>query len=319
MKKILIIGGGAMGSAFTFPCIDNKNEVTITEPYNKTFIKNLSSKKKYHSSLKINLPNKLKYKKYSTDLLKNKYDLVVVAISLSGINFISEEFKKSNIKSPILILTKGLKFEKKKQKIFTISEDIKKTNKNINVSVLKGPCLAKELSNKKQTSVIVANKNIKTAKKICNMITTKYYLTETSKDVIGVEICSSIKNIYSMIIGAGDSLNMSSSLFKKSINEMIYITKYFKGKIETALGLAGVGDLYVSAAGGRNSKMGSYLGQGYTFNNAKRKFMPNETVEGEQLAREIAPFVLKKIQQKKIPLMTKLIKSIINNKKLILN
>ena len=319
MKKILIIGGGAMGSAFTFPCIDNKNEVTITEPYNKTFIKNLSSKKKYHSSLKINLPNKLKYKKYSTDLLKNRYDLVVVALSLSGINFISEEFKKSNIKSPILILTKGLKYEKKKQKIFTISEDIKKTNKNINVSVLKGPCLAKELSNKKQTSVIVANKNIKTAKKICNMITTKYYLTETSKDVIGVEICSSIKNIYSMIIGAGDSLNMSSSLFKKSINEMIYITKYFKWKIETALGLAGVGDLYVSAAGGRNSKMGSYLGQGYTFNNAKRKFMPNETVEGEQLAREIAPFVLKKIQQKKIPLMTKLIKSIINNKKLILN
>ena len=319
MKKILIIGGGAMGSAFTFPCIDNKNEVTITEPYNKTFIKNLSSKKKYHSSLKINLPNKLKYKKYSTHLLNNKYDLVVVALSLSGINFISEEFKKSNIKSPILILTKGLKYEKKKQKIFTISEDIKKTNKNINVSVLKGPCLAKELSNKKQTSVIVANKNIKTAKKICNMITTKYYLTETSKDVIGVEICSSIKNIYSMIIGAGDSLNMSSSLFKKSINEMIYITKYFKGKIETALGLAGVGDLYVSAAGGRNSKMGSYLGQGYTFKNAKRKFMPNETVEGEQLAREIAPFVLKKIQQKKIPLMIKLIKSIINNKKLILN
>ena len=319
MKKILIIGGGAMGSAFTFPCIDNKNEVTITEPYNKIFIKILSSKKKYHSSLKINLPNKLKYKKYSTHLLNNKYDLIVVALSLSGINFISEEFKKSSIKSPILILTKGLKYEKKKQKIFTISEDIKKTNKNINVSVLKGPCLAKELSNKKQTSVIVANKNIKTAKKICNMISTKYYLTETSKDVIGVEICSSIKNIYSMIIGAGDSLNMSSSLFKKSINEMIYITKYFKGKIETALGLAGVGDLYVSAAGGRNSKMGSYLGQGYTFNNAKRKFMPNETVEGEQLAREIAPFVLKKIQQKKIPLMTKLIKSIINNKKLILS
>ena len=319
MRKILIIGGGAMGSAFTFPCIDNKNEVTITEPYNKTFIKYLSSKKKYHSSLKINLPNKLKYKKYSTHLLKNKYDLVVVALSLSGINFISEEFKKSDIKSPILILTKGLKYEKKKQKIFTISEDIKKTNKNINVSILKGPCLAKELSNKKQTSVIVANKNIKTAKKICNMITTKYYLTETSKDVIGVEICSSIKNIYSMIIGAGDSLNMSSSLFKKSINEMIYITKYFKGKIETALGLAGVGDLYVSAAGGRNSKMGGYLGQGYTFKNAKRKFMPNETVEGEQLAREIAPFVIKKIQQKKIPLMTKLIKSIINNKKLILN
>ena len=318
MKKILIIGGGAMGSAFTIPCIENKNNVTITEPYNKTFIKNLSKTKKFHSSLKINLPEKLNFEKYSPSLLKKKYDLIVVALSLSGISFISKEFKKSNIKSPILLLTKGLKYEKKLKKILTISEEIKKNNKNINISVLKGPCLAKELSKKKQTSVIVANKNIKTAEKICKMISTKYYITETSKDIIGVEICSAIKNIYSLLIGAGDSLNMSSSLFKKSINEMIYITKYFKGKTETTLGLAGIGDLYVSAAGGRNSKMGSYLGKGYTFKSAKKKFMPNDTVEGEQLAREIAPYILKKLKRDKIPLMIKLIKSIINNKKLIL-
>ena len=46
---------------------------------------------------------------------------------------------------------------------------------------------------------------------------------------------------------------------------MKYLTKYFKGKEATTMGLAGVGDLYVSAAGGRNSKMGSYLGKGFTF------------------------------------------------------
>ena len=319
MKNILIIGAGAMGSAFTIPCIDNKNSVTLTEPYNKLFIKNLSLKRKFHPSLKINLPSKVKFKKYSTNLLNNKYDLVVVALSLSGINFISNEFLKSKIKCPILILTKGLKYEKKLNKVFTISEQIKKNNRNLNISVLKGPCLAKELANKKQTSVVVANKNTKKAKEICKLISTKYYITETSKDIIGVEICSAIKNIYSMIIGAGDSLNMSSSLFKKSINEMIHITKYFQGSAETTLGLAGVGDLYVSAAGGRNSKMGSYLGKGYTFKQAKKKFMPHDTVEGEQLAREIAPFVLKKFQQKKIPLMIKLIKSLIYNKKLVLN
>ena len=100
---------------------------------------------------------------------------------------------------------------------------------------------------------------------------------------------------------------------------MEIFVSHLKGQKWTVTSLAGLGDLHVSSGGGRNSKMGSYLGQGYTFNNAKRKFMPNETVEGEQLVREIAPFVLKKIQQKKIPLMTKLIKSIINNKKLILN
>ena len=44
MKKILIIGGGAMGSAFTIPCLENKNDVTITEPYSKRFIRDLSEK-----------------------------------------------------------------------------------------------------------------------------------------------------------------------------------------------------------------------------------------------------------------------------------
>ena len=299
MKKILIIGGGAMGSAFTIPCLENKNKVTITEPYSKIFIKDLSSRNKFHSALKINLPKKLKFKKFSNDLLNEKFDLIVIALSLSGIDFIGKQLKNLRIKSPILILTKGLKYEKKNKKIWTISEQLKKNYNVPNISVLKGPCLAKELARKNQTSVVIANRNIKIAKSIGKLISTRYYLTEYSKDVVGVEVCSAIKNIYSMIIGAGQSLNSSSNLFQKSILEMKYLIKYFKGKDETISGLAGVGDLYVSAAGGRNSKMGSYLGKGFTFKSAKKRFMPKDTVEGEQLAREIAPFILRKINKKK--------------------
>ena len=316
MKNILIIGGGAMGSAFTVPCIENNNKVTITEPYSKLFIRNLSSKNKFHSALKMNLPKKLKFKKFSNDLLREKFDLIAIALSLSGIDFIGNQLRNLNIKTPILVLTKGLKYEKKTKRILTISEQLKKIYNVSNISILKGPCLAKELARKNQTSVIVASKNINTAKKIGKMISTKYYLTEFSKDIIGVEVCSAIKNIYSMIIGAGQSLNASSNLFQKSVIEMSYLTKYFKGKEETTLGLAGVGDLYVSAAGGRNSKMGSYLGKGFTFKIAKKRFMPNDTVEGEQLAREIAPFILNKVDKKKVPLMTNLLKTIISNKKL---
>lgn len=316
MKNILIIGGGAMGSAFTIPCIDNKNRVTITEPYSKIFIKNLSSKNKFHSALKINLSKKLKFRKFSSDLLNEKFDLIVIALSLSGIDFIGKQLKNLRVKSPILVLTKGLKYEKKNKRIWTISEQLIKNYNASNVSVLKGPCLAKELARKNQTSVVIANKNIKIAKSIGKIISTKYYLTEYSKDVAGIEVSSAIKNIYSMIIGAGQSLNSSSNLFQKSIVEMKYLIKFFKGDVETILGLAGVGDLYVSAAGGRNSKMGSYLGKGFKFRIAKKRFMAKETVEGEQLVREIAPFVLKKIDKKKIPLMINLIKTIKDNKKL---
>ncbi len=316
MKNILVIGGGAMGSAFTIPCLENNNKVTITEPYSKNFIKDLSSKNKFHSSLKINLPKKLKYKKFSNELLKQKFDLIVIALSLAGIDFIGKYLRDSKTKAKILVLTKGLKYEKKRKKLLTISEQLKKNYDLINISVLKGPCLAKELVRKNQTSVIIANKNIKIAKWIGKSIATKYYLIEFSKDVIGVEVCSAIKNIYAMIIGAGQSLNTSSSLFQRSINEMKYLTKYFKGKEPTTLGLAGVGDLYVSAAGGRNSKMGNYLGKGYTYKAAKKKFMSKDTIEGEQLIREIGPFVLKKIKKNNIPLMNNLIRTILNNKKL---
>jgi len=206
--------------------------------------------------------------------------------------------------------------QKKNKKILTISELLKKNYNLPDISILKGPCLAKELAQKKQTNVIIANKNLKKAKQIGKMISTNYYLIEFSRDTLGVEVCSAIKNIYSMIIGAGQSLNASSNLFQKSVIEMKYLTKYFKGKHETILGLAGVGDLYVSASGGRNSKMGSYLGKGFTFKTAKKRFMPNDTVEGEQLAREIAPFVFKKVNKKKVPLMINLLRTIISNKKL---
>ena len=97
MTKILIIGGGAMGSAFSIPCLENKNKVTITEPYSKVFIKNLSSKNKFHSALKIKLSKKLRYKKFSQELLLEKFDLIVIALSLSGIDFIGKELSLIHI------------------------------------------------------------------------------------------------------------------------------------------------------------------------------------------------------------------------------
>ena len=56
MKKVLIIGAGAMGAAFSFPLVDNNHKVTLTEPYNIKIRNQLLNKKKFHPSLKIVLP-----------------------------------------------------------------------------------------------------------------------------------------------------------------------------------------------------------------------------------------------------------------------
>ena len=307
-----------MGAAFSFPLLDNNHKVTLSEPYNFKLIKKLNLKKKFHPNLKINLSSKLTTVKFTSEILNNNWDLIVIAVSSIGIDLISKQLKNFKKKIPILVLTKGLKLDKTK-KIITMSEQIKKNNKKLNISVLKGPCLAKELARKIKSYTIIANKNIKIAKKIGKLISTTYYKTEYSSDVRGIEFSSAIKNIYSMLIGSAKGNNTSSALFRKSIQEMEYLIKFFKGKKETVYGLAGLADLYVSAVGGRNSKMGEYLGRGLTFKNAKKRFMKDDTVEGADLAYEIAPYIYKKINNRKIPLMIALLNSIVKNKKLKIN
>ena len=130
-----------------------------------------------------------------------------------------------------------------------------------------------------------------------------------------------------MVIGAASGLNKikskgilylntSAALVKQSIYEMEVFTEFLKGKKETAKGLAGLGDLYVSAAGGRNSKMGSYIGQGMVYSEAKKTKMQNITVEGADLIFEIGKKVKEDFSDKKLPLMIAMINSILEDKKL---
>ena len=97
---------------------------------------------------------------------------------------------------------------------------------------------------------------------------------------------------------------------QESIYEMITFVEKLKGKKETVIGLAGIGDLYVSADGGRNSKMGEHLGQGMTFQEAKKIKMPNDPIEGADLALEIGIKVKSDFDNKTLPLMTSMINTI---------
>ena len=114
-------------------------------------------------------------------------------------------------------------------------------------------------------------------------------------------------------------LNTAASLAYKAVAEMKSLTRKLNGKEESAYGLAGLGDLYVSSAGGRNSKMGYYLGQGHLFKEAKEKFMKDITVEGAQLALEIGPRILEDLNSKNFPLMFSMLNTICENKKLEIN
>ena len=337
MANIFIIGAGSMGTAFSFPCSDKNHAVTVIGTHLENNFIDQINLKKIHPTLHCEVPKNVKFIKFEKleEESNKKVDLIVVAVSSKGIEWASTELSKilkNNI--PILILTKGLAINNNNYEVLANKMDRllkKKGIKETNISVVGGPCLARGLANKVHTSVVFANLDIKIAHRIAQLVSTDYYHVFTSEDVVGVETSAAIKNIFSIVLGASrglchseasneirekNYLNSAAALFRQSINEMIIFTEMLKGKKETVMGLAGVGDLYVSDKGGRNSKMGQYLGQGMTFIEAKKIKMSNETIEGADLVLEIGPKVKNDFNIKKLPLMTSIIDTICDGKPL---
>jgi len=246
---------------------------------------------------------------------------------------LSQIYKNKEVPN-LLMLTKGLSvynnnYEILVDKLKRLLAD--KGISKVNISAVGGPCLAAGLANKVHSSVVIANEDIQTAKKIADMLNTNYYHTSFSDDLNGVEVSAAIKNIFSMAVGAAKGLcgnnisdeireknylNTSSALVKQSIHEMEIFVDHLKGKKETVKGLAGLGDLYVSAGGGRNAKMGLYIGEGLIFSEVKKTKMKKVTVEGADLAKEIGKKVKEDFNKKKLPLMIGMIDAIIDDKKL---
>ena len=338
MKKIVIIGAGAMGSAFSVPCLENHNDVTLIGTHlEDDLINSIKSNNNFHPALEMELPSALKVERFDklNSILLGDVDIIVAGVSSVGIKWFVDQISKNYRKNlPIILLTKGLAIEE--NKLITLSDKIKKLlgekgHTEINISAIKGPCLAAGLANKMRTGTVIANSNIKETELLKKMISTNYYSTEISDDLTGIELSGAIKNIYSMLIGASEGLsnskapkeiqskyylNTSASLIHRSISEMVEFVSHYGGKAETVYGLAGLGDLYVSAIGGRNSMMGKYLGEGYLYKDAKEKFMKNITVEGAQLALEIGPKILQDLNPKHFPLMFSMLNTICENKKL---
>ena len=339
MSKILIIGAGAMGTAFAVPCSDNGHEVHILGTHLEDELIEKIKQTYTHPSLQTKLPSKINFNfhKDLNTIVNSKVDLIVLGISSKGINWICEQlinvFKNKELPD-LLILTKGLslhnnQYELLINKIKRLLE-VKKI-KIKNISAIAGPCLAAGLANKINSSVVVASSKLDQAQKISNILNNSYYHTTCSDDIVGVEICAAIKNIFSMAVGAAKGLsaqdvpdqikdknyfNTASALITQSIYEMEIFVDHLKGKKETVKGLSGLGDLYVSSAGGRNALMGSFLGEGLIFSEAKKSKMREITVEGAELIKEIGEKVKEEFDEKKLPLMIAMINAILEDKKL---
>jgi glycerol-3-phosphate dehydrogenase (NAD(P)+) len=169
------------------------------------------------------------------------------------------------------------------------------------VSAIVGPCIAGELACRRHSCVIFAGRDQAVLDRLKDTFEGPYYHVWTSTDLIGAEVCAALKNCYALGSGlaegllnkegiAGDypwrNFNYEAALISQGVLESRRLIALLGGRPETAEGLATTGDMYVTAKGGRNVRVGRLLGAGMKFQEAWAE-LDHITLEGAQAIAQI--------------------------------
>lgn len=136
------------------------------------------------------------------------------------------------------------------------------------VAVLSGPTFAREIAAGEPAAVVIACEDTPTAEIIQRAFATPSLRFYTSGDVIGVELGAALKNV--IAIGAGICRGMGlgsnsvAALITRGLAEITRLAVNMGGNPRTLSGLAGLGDLLLTATGdlSRNRQVGIQLGRG---------------------------------------------------------
>jgi glycerol-3-phosphate dehydrogenase (NAD(P)+) len=150
------------------------------------------------------------------------------------------------------------------------------TNTN-SIGVLSGPNLAREIAENKVAGTVIASTNDDLILTVKNALSSESFKVYSSNDIQGVELAGALKNIYAIICGMADSLEVGENavglILTRSMAEMSRFAVAKGANPITFLGLAGMGDLVATCTSNlsRNFQLGKHLGLGLTLENAKEK------------------------------------------------
>jgi glycerol-3-phosphate dehydrogenase (NAD(P)+) len=303
MATVLVLGAGVMGSAFTVPLADAGSEVRLVGTYLDGELIEGVRRHRVHPRLKAPLPERVRAFQHEdlAQALDGTVDLVVLGVSSAGIDWVIEQLRPLlSDPRPVLLLTKGLAADGHS---IGILPDHVEVALACPTGAVGGPCIAGELAVRRETGVVVSFRDPALIDRVLGMVAAPYYHARPSLDLVGTEVCAAFKNYFALGIGAALGMldvaapavneakmhNPAAALFNQSVLELGRLNAALGGRPESVHGLAGVGDLYVTVQGGRNSRMGRLLGAGWRYAKAKAERMAEDTVEGAELALAVGP------------------------------
>lgn len=142
------------------------------------------------------------------------------------------------------------------------------------IFALSGPSHAEEIARELPTTVVVAGHDDGELQRLQTALQTKAFRVYRNHDVLGLELCGALKNVMALAAGIADGLgygdNAKAAILTRGLVEMQRFGLAAGADQRTFFGLAGVGDLAVTAFSrhGRNRAFGERIGRGETLQQA---------------------------------------------------
>lgn len=265
MTTVCVLGEGAFGTAIAMVLAENGHKVKLWCHY-----------KDAAQSILLRRSNPLFLPETELNVLIEPY--VAIQEALEGAEYIIEAIPVQYLRSVLLqarpfvhplqkwvMLSKGIEHETCMFPTEILDEVMEAA---VLKSVLMGPTFAKELALRRMSGASLASTNLDLQFAVKALFENKHFTVDITDDVIGVQVAGALKNVIALAVGIIESVapgNNTKALFiTRALQEIASCITVLGGDVETAYGLAGVGDLMASTFGNlsRNLEVGRRLGRG---------------------------------------------------------
>jgi glycerol-3-phosphate dehydrogenase (NAD(P)+) len=262
--KIVVVGGGSWGTAFSRVLRHREHDVTLAcrDSEQARAIEETGRNPRYLTQ------TDLRGVAATTidDAPIDEAELVVVAVPSATYAAVVESLPGT---APILSLTKGLDP--------ATGERLSTLVRGRPVAVLSGPNIAEEIVRDLPAAAVIASEDAQLSIDLQAAINSPTFRVYVNDDVVGVELCAAAKNVIALAAGGADGLrlgdNAKAALVARGLAEMGRLAVAAGGRDETFAGLAGMGDLVVTcwSKSGRNRRAGELIAQGAQPDDARRE------------------------------------------------
>jgi glycerol-3-phosphate dehydrogenase (NAD(P)+) len=284
--KVAVLGAGAWGTALAIQ-IAREHEVLLWTR-NREHLEELRQSRTNRRYLTgFPFPSSLQIEADFNAAVRNA-DIILAAIPTNGLRQTLHDIQLVNSNKPVVWACKGLEASTAKLLYEVAQEELAS---DVAWGILSGPSFAEEVANGLPTAVTVASSDANLAHDFAAALHGGNLRVYHSTDVVGVAVGGALKNVIAIASGICDGmgfgLNARAALLTRGLAEITRFGVALGGKAETFMGLAGAGDLILTATGNlsRNYKVGVRLAKGQTLEQILADL--GHVAEGVSTAREV--------------------------------